>query len=158
MDSATVHAILQRLALVLRLDPASLLEDVPSALRQELVCRANAQGASISAVAMDHGSHHAAAVECDYRRHELELIVAQRRGQRTDWRLASTPERVDNSPLGFEGLCGDVVRDRLDHPLHLVVARADFDRDNSLAGRRHAGAERQRERDSPGKAKTMETG
>src|SRR4051795_8641475 len=98
MDSATMPAILRRLAVVLCLDPPCLFEDVGSALGEELVCRTNTERSSVAAGPVDDGAHHAAAVERDDGGDQFELIVAQRRGERADRRLAPAAECIDDRP------------------------------------------------------------
>src|SRR6186997_1564040 len=137
MDSATLPEILRRLAFDQGLDPPRLLEDIGGALREQLVRRTNAERASLVARAMDHGAHHAAAVERDDSGDEFELVVAHWRGQRSDGRLAPTSEGIDDAPFGVERLGGHTVGDRFDRAPHGVVARADLDRDNPLAWRRY---------------------
>ena len=58
----------------------------------------------------------AAAIERDDGGDEFELVVAQRRGQRADGRLAPAAERIHDGPFGVEGFGGDPVRDRLRPP------------------------------------------
>jgi len=132
--------ILWRLVFVVRLYAPGLVEDFVSPLAQQLVRGPDTELARTAARAVNHGPHHPAAVERDDCGDELELIVAQRRGQGANRRLAAASERVHDAAFGVECLGRYSIRDGVHGTLHALITSPDFDRDDALPGCRHAGA------------------
>ena len=135
-----------------------VLEDVAGALCQQVLRRSRADSAGIRALSMHDRAHHAAAVERGHGRQKFDLVVANGCGQGANRRLASAAQRLDDRTLGIERERRNGVRDGADSLCDTFVSGADFNRDDALAGRGNARADRQRERDPVREAESPQPG
>ena len=67
------------------------------------------------------------------------MACVNRRRECADWRLAPASERFDEGALRPECRRGRGIFDGRHRPLDELIALSNFDGDNALSGRRHAG-------------------
>src|SRR5213080_4255449 len=132
MDNLMTHVCALRLyPLDGRLRAMRVREDVAGAVGEQLRADARAERRRALPRPSRMPANGAAAVE-------LQSVAVLGRRERADRRLTSTAERLDDRALGFQRRAGRSVVDVHYRTPRVVVAVADFDRDDPLSRRGHA--------------------